>query len=101
MTIVETLAGMAPLLRTNPISLEMLTTEHVIPMRLRTNSRRPSLQMEKETIARSEFFTPHVSLCFCIFVFGESQLKGFSFAFVWRVGESRMAKRRILASIYF
>ena len=55
----------------------------------------------KKKPLRSPNSSLHMSVCVSAFCFCESQLKGFSFAFVWRVGESRMAKRRILASIYF
>ena len=59
---------------------------------------------KKDLVLHSDFTTPHVILCFCIFeFFCWSCVFEFSISalIVWRAGESRMARRRITASIYY
>ena len=59
---------------------------------------------KNDLVLHSDFTTPHVILCFCIFeFFCWSCVFEFSISalIVWRAGESRMARRRITASIYY
>ena len=87
-TIVESLAGMAPLLRTEPISLEMLTTEHVIPIRLRTNSKRPSMQMEKKISWCTPISPLHMSFYVSAFLSFSAEAVFSNFRFLlWLFGE--------------